>query len=133
METTMKISSAISNKGFVLYPFLLIFSSIIILLNGVSINTFQRKQEIENAYRLDEFSLVEIETLKQVKNQFLNFNPKNFEDKIGEWNIKVIFKEETAVITYQGDQTVTASMIYDTVFKNVLDYHLNETSNGNSD
>lgn len=129
----MKLSSDISNKGFVLYPFLLIFSSIIILLNGVCINVFQRKQEIKNAHRLDEFSLVEIETLQQVKNQFLTFNPKNFEDKIGEWSIQVIFKEETAFITYQGDQTVTATMIYDTVFKNVLDYHLNETSNGNSD
>jgi hypothetical protein len=129
----MKPSSAISNKGFVLYPFLLIFSSVIILLNGVCINIFQQKQEIKNAYRLDEFSLVEIETLKQVKNQFLSFNPKNFDVKIGEWSIKVIFKEETAFITYQGDQTVIATMIYDTVFKNILDYHLNETSNGNSD
>jgi hypothetical protein len=129
----MKLSSDISNKGFVLYPFLLIFSSIIILLNGICINIFQRKQEIKNAHRLDEFSLIEIETLQKVKNQFLTFNPKNFDDQIGEWSIRVIFKEETAVITYQSDQTVTAIMIYDTVFKNVLDYHLNETSNGNSD
>jgi hypothetical protein len=102
-------------------------------LNGICINIFQRKQEIKNAHRLDEFSLIEIETLQKVKNQFLTFNPKNFDDQIGEWSIRVIFKEETAVITYQSDQTVTAIMIYDTVFKNVLDYHLNETSNGNSD
>jgi hypothetical protein len=129
----MKLSLDISNKGFAIYPFLLIFSSIIIMINGISINIFQRNQELKNAFKLDEFSLLEIETLKRVKDQFLTFNPENFEDEIGKWSIKVVFSDETALITYEGDIRVNSVMIYDTVFKNVLDYHIIETSEGNSD
>jgi hypothetical protein len=123
----MKLSLGISNKGFAIYPFLLIFSSIIIMINGISINIFQRNQELKNAFKLDEFSLLEIETLKRVKDQFLTFNPENFEDEIGKWSIKVVFSDETALITYEGDIRVNSVMIYDTVFKNVLDYHIIET------
>jgi len=129
----MKLSLDISNKGFVLYPFLLIFSSIILMINGISINIFQRSQESKYASELDEFSLVEIETLHRVKTQFLTFNPKNFEYKTGEWVISVEFTDETASIQYKGDQTIKALMVYDTVFNNVLDYHIIDSSLGNSD
>jgi hypothetical protein len=103
------------------------------LLNGISVNLFQRKQESRNSIKLDEFSLVEIYTIKQVKDQFLTFKPKNFSIKVGEWDIKVVFIEETANIIYQGPTTVSAIMFYDTVFKNVLDYQINDSSDGNSD
>jgi len=129
----MKHSLVISNDGFVLYPFLIIFSSIIILINGISVSIFQTNQELRNASVLDEFSLLEIETIKRVKDQFLTFNPKKFEFMIGEWNISVEFVDETAMIIYQGTKTIRASMFYDTVFKNVLDYHIIDTSNSNSD
>lgn len=129
----MRSSLLTSNKGFVLYPFILIFLFIVMFIDVISVNLFQRIQESKNSIKLDEFSLVELYTLKQVKDQFLTFNPKNFNIKVGEWDIKIEFIEETAYIVYQGPTTVSAFMIYDTVFKNVLEYQINDSSDGNSD
>ena len=103
------------------------------MINGISINLLHRTQELKNAIKLDQFSLVEIQSIRLIKQQFLTFNPKNFETKIGEWSIKVTFNDETVIIVYQGLQTIYATLDYDTVFKNVLDYQIIETEKGNSD
>ena len=129
----MRSLSVTSIKGFVLLPFLLVFSFVILLINGIALNIFQRTQESKNAIQLDQFSLVEIQTIRLVKNQFLTFNPKNFEATIGEWSIKVTFSEETASISFQGLDSIKAIMDYDTVFKSVLNYQIIESSLSNSD
>jgi len=117
-----KSSWAMSTKGFVLYPFLIIFLSLIILINNIAINEFNKKQEYKQADEIDQFSLVEIHTIKLIKKQFLSFKPKPFTITIGSWEVQVTFIDETAHITYSGKYKIIKELDYDMVFKNVLNY-----------
>ena len=121
-----------SNKGFVLYPFLLIFLSLIILINDIAVNEFRKKTEFSKAGEMDQFSLVEIETIRMIKKHFLSFRPKAFTFTVGSWEVQVTFKEETAFITYTGKYLINAELDYDMVFENIMDYRLIRTTESDS-
>ncbi|KAF0226561.1 MAG: hypothetical protein FD133_1638 [Erysipelotrichaceae bacterium] len=121
-----------SNKGFVLYPFLLLFLSLIILINDISVNEYRKRIEFNKASEMDHFSLVEIETIRMIKKQFLSFKPKAFTITIGNWEVQVTFKEETVFITYTGKFLINAELDYDMVFENIMDYRLIRTTESDS-
>jgi hypothetical protein len=109
--------------------FLVIVSSI----ETISVNEFRTHQEFTNAYRIDAFSLVEIETIQRIKTQFNTFKPQDFMFTAGEWSITVTFAEESVMIVYSGPEMVTARLDYDMVFENVLDYQINHASQSDID
>lgn len=125
MKSKMKLNKsfwAMSNKGFVLYPFLIIFMALIVLINDIAINEFRKRMEYKQAVEIDQFSLVEIQTIRLIKQQFLSFKPKSFSVNLGNWDVKVTFSEETAHITYSGKVIIVKELDYDMVFENVLNY-----------
>jgi hypothetical protein len=125
MNLKMTLSKSfwvMSTKGFVLYPFLIIFLSLIISINNTVINEFGKKREYKQAVEIDQFSLVEIQTIRLIKQQFLSFKPKSFSVNLGNWDVKVTFIEETAHITYSGKEIIVKALDYDMVFENVLNY-----------
>jgi len=111
-----------SNKGFVLYPFLIIFLSLIVLIGDIAVNEFRKRTEYKQSIEIDQFSLVEIQTIRMIKQQFLSFKPKSFSVKLGNWDVKVTFNGETAHITYSGKLIIFKELDYDMVFENVLNY-----------
>lgn len=122
-----------SRKGFVLYPFLLLFSAVVIMINEIAINEFRNHLEIEKARFIDTFSLIEIETIRLIKKQFSSFKPKDFVKTIGIWHIEVSFNDETALIKYTGSSIVEAYLVYDMVFENVMDYQIQSPTESNID
>ena len=121
-------SSAIKHKAYIMVPFLILFMVVISGLETMAVNEFRIQREAAYARRLDVFSLVEIETIQRIKNQFKTFQPKDFSFETGGWTIEVFFRDETADILYSGTETVTASLDYDMVFENILDYRINDSS-----
>jgi len=121
------------NKGFVLVQFVITFAALMIFIESIAMNEFRKSQERKNALKMDYFSLMEIEVIHRVKQQFLSFNPKNFTTEIGSWTIQVAFNDETALITFNGDHQVIAQLDFDMVFKNVLNYTIQNSSQSNSD
>lgn len=119
--------------AYILLPFLILFTILIGLGNGIATNEFYRKTESRNAQQIDAFSLLEIETIKRIKDQFLSFNPKDFSFTAGEWTVDVRFIEEMAEIVYSGSQTVHAVLDYDMVFENVMRYRILDESESDSD
>ena len=117
-----------SRKGFVLYPFLLLFSTIVIMTNEIAINEFRNHLEIEKTRFIDTFSLIEIETIRLIKKQFSSFKPKDFVQTMGIWRIEVSFNDETALIKYISTTVVEACLVYDMVFENVMDYQILSTT-----
>lgn len=113
-----------SRKAFILVPFLVLFSVLISLIESVALNEFYRKREFMNASQIDQFSLLEIETIRRIKKEFISFDPKDFSFEAGEWIISVDFEDESALIHYEGPQSVMAILEYDMVMENVLDYQL---------
>lgn len=122
-----------THRSFVLVPFLLLFTLIISGLISMAENEFRTNRESHNASQIDAFSLIEIETIQRIKTQFKTFKPKDFDYKTGEWSIKVSFHDESADIIYSGKDIITARLDYDMVFENVLDYHLNDSSQSDID
>lgn len=121
-------SSAIKHKAYIMVPFLILFIVVISGLETMSVNEFRIQREVANAHRLDTFSLVEIETIHRIKIQFKTFKPKDFSFTIGEWTVEVVFIDESADIRYIGYEIVTATLDYDMVFENILDYRINDSS-----
>ncbi len=121
-----------SNKGFVLFPFLIAFLSLTVMLNDIAVNEFRKNTEFRKAVEIDIFSLVEIETIRTIKDQFLSFKPKEFTLQFESWEVKVSFKEETAQITYTGNFFITAELDYDMVFENIMDYRIISSTKSDS-
>lgn len=113
-----------SRKAFILAPFLILFSAIISVIESAALNEFYLKRELSQAQQIDLFSLLEIETIRRVKIEFMSFDPHDFSFEAGEWTISVTFEEERALIHYDGPQSVMATLDYDMVMENVLDYQL---------
>jgi hypothetical protein len=120
-------------KAFILAPFLVLFTLITGLISGIAINEYRVKRELMSAQTLDIFSLVEIETFKRIKSQFITFKPVDFTYEIGEWAISVHFNDETANILYEGPESIQASLNYDMVMENVLDYEIITEETSDSD
>jgi len=113
-----------TRKAFILVPFLSMFVLILSALGSISVNEFRIQRERINATKIDVFSLIEIETFKQIKDQFETFKPKDFVTTVGEWTIEVSFQDESASIIYKGPDVIKARLDYDMVFGNVLDYQI---------
>jgi len=120
-------------KAFILVPFLVLFTLITGLISSIAVNEFRVKSELMNAQAMDIFSLVEIETFKKIKSQFKSFKPVDFTYEIGEWAIAVHFIDETANILYEGPESIQASLNYDMVMENVLDYDIITEETSDSD
>jgi len=122
-----------TRKAFILVPFLSMFVLILSALGSISVNEFRLQRERINAIRIDIFSLIEIETFKQIKDQFETFKPKDFVTTAGEWTIEVSFQDESASIIYKGPDVIKARLDYDMVFGNVLDYQIITSSQSDID
>lgn len=122
-----------TRKAYIIVPFLIMFILLIGLSNGIVLSEFYLKTERQNAQELDVFSLLEIETIRRIKVQFLSFNPEDFSFTAGEWTVDVRFFEESADIEYHGPQTVLAVLDYDMVFENVMSYRILDESESDSD
>lgn len=120
-------------KAFILVPFLILFTLITGIISSIAVNEYRVKSELMNAQTLDIFSLVEIETFKRIKSQFRTFKPEDFTYEIGEWVISVHFDDETANILYEGPESIQASLNYDMVMENVLDYDIITEETSDSD
>lgn len=121
------------HRAFILVPFLILFTLIAGLISNIAVNEFRVNHEIDNAKSLDVYSLVEIETFKRIKAQFKTFKPVDFSFEAGEWSIDVKFEEETAIILYEGQESITAILKYDMVMENILDYDITVDDSADSD
>lgn len=117
-----------SRNAFILVPFIILFSALIGLIESISLNELYRRSETNHAQQIDVFSLLEIETIRRIKIEFVSFDPHDFSFEAGEWRVSVTFSEERAEISYEGPQDLRASLDYDMVMENVMDYQILDAS-----
>lgn len=119
------------NRGFVLAAILPSMVLLMLFYTFYAVEIHRESVQNRLLHRMDRFSLIEMQILKQTINAFLSFDPQNFSTEIDGIEVDVIFEDETAVMVYGDPENVTAILHFDMVFGYATSYRINR--NGDSD
>ena len=124
----MSSSSGCGRKVFVLLTLLPIILVLLSFLSVYSLEVYRQTVQQRLLASMDRFSLVEMTVIHLAIQQFLTYDPHDFDLELGGYEISVIFEDETATIIYDESEELYGIMSFDLVFGYVTQYRLERNS-----